>query len=71
VLRPRALEPPTHAGDAVLAALLDGASRVLAPGGDLQFVHHRSLDLAHHLGRFDAVETVARGTDHVVKRATT
>lgn len=61
--------PPTHAGDAVLRELCRGVHAVLAPGGDLQLVHHATLDLDPHLAAFDDVETVARGDEHVVLRA--
>jgi 16S rRNA (guanine1207-N2)-methyltransferase len=61
--------PPTHAGDPVLRALLRDAHDVLAPGGDCQLVHHASLDLDPQLAAFDHVETVARGDEHVVRRA--
>ncbi|WP_232685833.1 methyltransferase [Halobacterium zhouii] len=62
--------PPTHAGDDVLQELLDGASDVLAPGGDCWLVHHRDLDLRPKLGAFEAVERVADGDEHVVLHAT-
>ena len=61
--------PPTHAGDAVLADLFSGWSNVLASDGELRVVHHRALDLDHHLDRFEAVHTVSTGEDHVVRAA--
>jgi len=61
--------PPTHAGDAVLRDLFDGAASVLETGGRLSLVHHQSLDLGDHLGAFSAVEQVASGTEHVVLTA--
>jgi len=57
--------PPTHAGDGVLAELFSGAHRVLGAGGRLSVVHHRGLDLNDHLGRFRTVERHA-GNEHVV-----
>ncbi|WP_323191405.1 methyltransferase [Halostella sp. PRR32] len=62
--------PPTHAGAGVLSELLDGARDVLAPGGELAIVHHRELDLRDHLSRFDAIERLRTGADHVVLSAT-
>jgi 16S rRNA (guanine1207-N2)-methyltransferase len=61
--------PPTHAGADVLAELFDGAHGVLAAAGRLEVVHHRALDLRRYLSRFDAVERVRTGTDHMVVRA--
>lgn len=61
--------PPTHAGDAVLADLFAGVRDVLRPGGHVTLVHHRALDLSRHLGGFAAVERVATGDEHVVVRA--
>lgn len=61
--------PPTHAGDGVLAELCDGARDVLAPDGRLDLVHHRALSLDRHLGRFGSVERVATGSEHVVVTA--
>lgn len=61
--------PPTHAGDGVLAALLAGARDVLAPGGTLTLVHHRDLDLSDRLDRFDAVERQRTGHEHAVVSA--
>ncbi|MFB6141466.1 MAG: methyltransferase [Halosimplex sp.] len=61
--------PPTHAGDGVLADLFDGVRTVLARDGRFRFVHHRSLDLSAHAKRFDRVETVATGPEHVVRLA--
>jgi 16S rRNA (guanine1207-N2)-methyltransferase len=60
--------PPTHAGDAVLDALFDGVRDVLAPGGDLRFVHHASLDFDPHRHGFAEVAVIATGDEHVVKR---
>ena len=61
--------PPTHAGSGVLSELFEDIHGVLAPGGHVTLVHHRDLDLAPHLERFDAVSTIATGEEHVVKRA--
>mgnify|MGYP000527786384 CR=1 FL=1 len=61
--------PPTHAGDDVLAELFGGAADVLVPGGRLAIVHHQRLDLSHHLARFDRVERTATGAEHVVRVA--
>jgi 16S rRNA (guanine1207-N2)-methyltransferase len=61
--------PPTHAGGAVLAELLDGTRDVLAPGGRLNVVHHRALDLDEHLARYGDVETLGAGAEHVVLSA--
>jgi 16S rRNA (guanine1207-N2)-methyltransferase len=61
--------PPTHAGDGVLSTLLRGAGDVLAPGGRLDVVHHRALDLSAHLAGSD-VRTLATGDEHVVHRVT-
>lgn len=61
--------PPTHAGESVLADLCTGARDVLASDGRLWLVHHRALDLDPHLRRFAAVERVAAGEEHVVVRA--
>lgn len=61
--------PPTHAGASVLSALFDGAAAVLEPDGEFWFVHHRTLDLESHAGRFDRVERVATAREHVVHRA--
>jgi 16S rRNA (guanine1207-N2)-methyltransferase len=58
--------PPTHAGSGVLADLLEGARRVLAPEGALYLVHHQTLDLSAHLRGFGAVEQSATGEEHVV-----
>ncbi|MFD1644415.1 methyltransferase [Haloarchaeobius litoreus] len=60
--------PPTHAGDGVLADLFSGMERVLASDGRATVVHHRSLDLSRHFGGFRSVETVATGEEHVVVR---
>lgn len=59
--------PPTHAGDGVLAELVQGVDGALAPGGRFWFVHHRSLDLTPHTNRFHRVETAATGDEHVVR----
>ncbi|WP_436924380.1 methyltransferase [Halosimplex amylolyticum] len=61
--------PPTHAGDGVLADLFRGIGDVLAPDGRFWFVHHRALSLDRHAAPFDSVETVATGTEHVVRLA--
>jgi 16S rRNA (guanine1207-N2)-methyltransferase len=61
--------PPTHAGEGVLAELLSGAYDVLAPGGRLNVVHHRALDLGEHLVRYGDAETLETGVDHVVLSA--
>jgi len=58
--------PPTHAGDGVLTSLLDGASRVLAPGGELLVVHHCELDLCPHLRGYASASVVRTGEEHVV-----
>jgi 16S rRNA (guanine1207-N2)-methyltransferase len=62
--------PPTHAGTDVLSELFDGARDVLAPGGELTIVHHRDLDLSAHLSRFDTIERIRTGAEHVVLSAT-
>jgi 16S rRNA (guanine1207-N2)-methyltransferase len=62
--------PPTHAGADVLAELFDGAHGVLAAAGRLEVVHHRALDLRRYLSRFDAIDRVRTGAEHVVLRAT-
>jgi 23S rRNA (guanine1835-N2)-methyltransferase len=62
--------PPTHAGDAVLRELFDGARRVLAGSGTLWVVHHDALDLHPQLSVFRRVQVAARGEEHVVLRAT-
>lgn len=62
--------PPTHAGTDVLSELFDGARDVLAPGGELTIVHHRELDLSPHLSRFDTIERIRTGAEHVVLSAT-
>lgn len=62
--------PPTHAGSGVLAELFDGAHDVLAADGTLLVVHHRDLELRSHLSRFDRIERVRTGDDHVVLHAT-
>jgi len=64
-----AVNPPTHAGSGVLAALFAGIRGVLAPGGRCYVVRHASLDLSAYLRGFGTVETVARGTEHVVRTA--
>ncbi|WP_415381965.1 methyltransferase [Halosimplex sp. TS25] len=61
--------PPTHAGDGVLADLFRGIGGVLAPDGRFWFVHHRSLSLDRHTAPFGSVETVATGREHVVRLA--
>ncbi len=61
--------PPTHAGDGVLASLLDGARRVLRPDGELLVVHHRELDLRPHLRGYGSVAVVNTGGEHVVVAA--
>ncbi|MFH5801235.1 methyltransferase [Haladaptatus sp. CMAA 1911] len=61
--------PPTHAGDGVLADLFDGAYTVLDSDGQLSIVHHRELDLRDHLSRFDSVEQCRTGDEHVVLNA--
>ncbi|WP_459194120.1 class I SAM-dependent methyltransferase [Halosimplex sp. J119] len=61
--------PPTHAGDGVLADLFRGVRDVLAPDGRFWFVHHRALSLDRHAGPFDRVVTVAAGREHVVRLA--
>lgn len=62
--------PPTHAGEYVLAELFDGAHRVLQSDGRLEIVHHRSLDLSIHLDRFDGIERLQVGHVYQVLRAT-
>ncbi|MFC7195427.1 class I SAM-dependent methyltransferase [Halosimplex aquaticum] len=61
--------PPTHAGDGVLADLFRGVADVLAPDGRFWFVHHRGLSLDRHVAPFGSVETVATGPEHVVRVA--
>jgi len=62
-----ATNPPTHAGGAVLDALLGDLGSVLAPGGRVRVVHHDSLDLAGHLDpRLSTPAILASGDDHVV-----
>jgi len=61
--------PPTHAGEGVLADLFAGVADVLDPEGRFWFVHHRTLDLRRHVDRFDRVESVATGPEHVVRLA--
>jgi len=60
--------PPTHAGDAVLRELFEGARRVLADCGTLWVVHHRDLDLRPQLEGVGRVGRVADGEEHVVLR---
>ncbi|MFC4405360.1 methyltransferase [Haloarchaeobius iranensis] len=60
--------PPTHAGDGVLSALFSGMASVVASAGRATVVHHRSLDLSRHFGRFSSVERLATGDEHVVVR---
>ena len=62
--------PPTHAGDGVLADIFRGVANVLAPDGRFWFVHHRALDLSRHVDRFDRIRSVATGPEHVVQSAT-
>lgn len=62
--------PPTHAGEGVLTAVLDGARRVLTERGELLVVHHRALDLQQHLRGVGQIETRATGPEHVVVSAT-
>ncbi|KPN31539.1 putative S-adenosylmethionine-dependent methyltransferase [Halolamina pelagica] len=61
--------PPTHAGDGVLASLLDGARRVLRAGGVLLAVHHRDLDFRPHLRGYGSVTVRDTGDEHVVVAA--
>lgn len=61
--------PPTHAGDGVLGALLGGARDVVAPGGRLVVVHHRALSLERHLAGFETVAERRRGAEHLVLAA--
>lgn len=61
--------PPTHAGEGVLADLFRGIDGVLAPGGRLTLVHHTELDLGRHLSRFPTVERRRTGHEHVVVTA--
>lgn len=61
--------PPTHAGTGVLSTLFADVADVVASDGHFWFVHHRSLDLSAHTRRFDRVERVATGDEHVVFRA--
>ncbi|MFB6127219.1 MAG: methyltransferase [Halolamina sp.] len=61
--------PPTHAGDGVLADIFVGIRDVLAADGVATVVHHRALDLRRHFARFGAVDRVATGAEHVVLRA--
>lgn len=48
--------PPTHAGDGVLAELFAGIHDVLAPDGEATIVHHRGVDLNDHLETFRTVD---------------
>ncbi|GAB3685196.1 hypothetical protein GCM10028857_15310 [Salinarchaeum chitinilyticum] len=64
-----ATNPPTHAGSGVLSELFAGIHAVLDRGGECLFVRHEALDLSAHLRSFSEVETVARGVEHVVRRA--
>ncbi|QLH78848.1 methyltransferase [Halosimplex rubrum] len=61
--------PPTHAGDGVLADLFRGAADALRGDGRCWVVHHRALDLADSLAAFGSVETVVSGAEHVVRLA--
>lgn len=61
--------PPTHAGDAVLDRLLDGAREVLAEDGTLTIVHHRDLDLQHHLRRYETVVRRCTSGEYMVLTA--
>lgn len=61
--------PPTHAGDAVLSRLLDGARDVLADDGSLTLVHHRSLDLRSHLRGYETVTHRVTSGEHTVLTA--
>lgn len=62
--------PPTHAGDGVLAELFAGVRDVLAPDGELVVVHHRALDLRTYLPQFRSIEMRRIGDEHVVLTAT-
>lgn len=62
--------PPTHAGDGVLSELFSEIPGVLTADGDLHLVHHRHLDLRPYLTRFDTVQRLQTGREHVVLRAT-
>lgn len=62
--------PPTHAGSGVLRELFGGAAEVLAPGGEVTFVHHRNLDLLGYLDAFGSVRRTARSDEHVVRTVT-
>ncbi|MFC5970396.1 methyltransferase [Halomarina salina] len=61
--------PPTHAGDGVLAELFADAHDVLAPEGLLSVVHHRALDLHEHLRHYSSVEKRRTRAEHVVLEA--
>lgn len=58
--------PPTHAGDGVLASLLDGVRRVLRSDGELLVVHHRELDLRPQLRGYLSVTQRNTGEEPVV-----
>lgn len=59
--------PPTHAGDGVLADLFADIDDHLAPNGRLSVVHHRDLDLDAYLDHVGPVERRRTGVDHVVR----
>ncbi|MFC7072243.1 methyltransferase [Halovenus rubra] len=58
--------PPTHAGSGVLSDLFAGAQRVLAAGGTLWAVHHRSLDLDEYLEQAGRIVGRETGPEHTV-----
>lgn len=60
--------PPTHAGSGLLSELFAGVADVLAPGGDLFAVHHRTLDLDATLRAVGPVVDRTHGDQHTVVR---
>lgn len=58
--------PPTHAGDGVLADLFGGAGGVLVPGGRLSVVHHSTLNLDDALGVVGQIVDRSTGAEHTV-----
>lgn len=60
--------PPTHAGSEVLSGLLRRASEALAPGGELNLVHHHGVAVDGQLApHFADVASVARGDYRIVR----
>lgn len=58
--------PPTHAGSGVLSELFSGVGRLLAAGGELSVVHHRTLDLDQYLAPVGRVVDRETGGEHTV-----